>query len=56
MTFTKSTIEQIAIDWLQELGYGYAFGPEISFGDVICMVSLCDSLLPKLIGEVHVKA
>jgi type I restriction enzyme R subunit len=31
MTFTESTIEQAAIDWLQELGYNYAFGPEIAF-------------------------
>jgi type I restriction enzyme R subunit len=31
MTFTESTIEQAAIDWLQELGYDYAFGPEIAF-------------------------
>ncbi|MCL4272258.1 MAG: type I restriction endonuclease subunit R [Anaerolineales bacterium] len=31
MTFTESTIEQAAIDWLQELGYSYAFGPEIAF-------------------------
>jgi type I restriction enzyme, R subunit len=30
-TFTESTIEQAAIDWLQELGYVYAFGPEIAF-------------------------
>jgi len=25
--FTESTIEQAAIDWLKELGYGYAFSP-----------------------------
>lgn len=31
MTFTESTIEQAAIDWLKELGYTYAFGPEIAF-------------------------
>ena len=29
--FTESTVEQAAIDWLQELGYDYAFGPEIAF-------------------------
>lgn len=29
--FAKSTIEQAAIDWLKELGYSYAFGPEIAF-------------------------
>ncbi|MBN1452170.1 MAG: type I restriction endonuclease subunit R, partial [Anaerolineales bacterium] len=31
MTFTESTIEQATIDWLIELGYDYAFGPEIAF-------------------------
>ncbi len=31
MTFTESTVEQAAIDWLKELGYDYAFGPEIAF-------------------------
>ncbi len=31
MTFTESTIEQAAIDWLQELGYDYAFGPDLAF-------------------------
>jgi type I restriction enzyme R subunit len=31
MTFTESTIEQAAIDWLKDLGYAYAFGPEIAF-------------------------
>ncbi len=31
MTFTESTIEQAAIDWLQDLGYTYAFGPDIAF-------------------------
>ena len=30
-TFTESIIEQAAIDWLSELGYEYAFGPEIAF-------------------------
>lgn len=30
-TFTESTIEQAAIDWLKALGYSYAFGPEIAF-------------------------
>ncbi|MBI5841675.1 MAG: type I restriction endonuclease subunit R [Chloroflexi bacterium] len=30
-TFTESTIEQAAIDWLKDLGYEYAFGPEIAF-------------------------
>jgi type I restriction enzyme R subunit len=31
MTFTESIIEQAAIDWLKDLGYTYAFGPEIAF-------------------------
>src|SRR5688572_30101921 len=31
MTFAESTIEQAAIDWLKDLGYTYAFGPEIAF-------------------------
>ena len=30
-TFTESTIEQAAIDWLKDLGYDYAFGPGIAF-------------------------
>ena len=30
MTFTESIIEQAAIDWLKDLGYSYAFGPEIA--------------------------
>ena len=29
--FTESIIEQAAIDWLKDLGYTYAFGPEIAF-------------------------
>jgi type I restriction enzyme R subunit len=29
--FTESTVEQATIDWLQDLGYDYAFGPEIAF-------------------------
>lgn len=38
MTFTESTIEQATINWLQELGYDYAFGPEIAFdGNVLVM-------------------
>src|SRR6266511_2069908 len=31
MSFTESIIEQAAIDWLKDLGYTYAFGPEIAF-------------------------
>src|SRR5260221_7323515 len=30
-TFTESTIELAAIDWLKDLGYTYAFGPEVAF-------------------------
>ncbi len=45
--FAESTIEQAALDWLQGLGYSYAFGPDIA----------CDTLLPKLMrGEVRVRA
>ncbi|NMB81001.1 MAG: type I restriction endonuclease subunit R, partial [Ignavibacteria bacterium] len=29
-SFTESIIEQAALDWLQELGYAYAFGPELA--------------------------
>jgi type I restriction enzyme R subunit len=29
--FTESTIEEAATDWLKDLGYAYAFGPEIAF-------------------------
>jgi len=38
-SFTESTIEQAAIDWLQELGYNYAFNPEIAFNVAVRMVS-----------------
>jgi type I restriction enzyme, R subunit len=31
MAFTESTIEEASIDWLTDLGYTYAFGPEIAF-------------------------
>ena len=45
MPFAESTIEQAAIDWLQELGYNYAFGPEIAFdGGVHVVVRLWDEL------------
>ena len=30
--FDESTVEQAALEWLRELGYGYAYGPEISPG------------------------
>jgi type I restriction enzyme, R subunit len=29
--FAESTIEEASIDWLKDLGYAYAFGPEIAF-------------------------
>lgn len=29
--FAESTSEEAAIEWLQELGYSYTFGPEITF-------------------------
>src|SRR5215213_3948351 len=29
--FAESTIEEAAVDWLKDLGYEYAFGPEIAF-------------------------
>ncbi len=55
--FSESTIEQVAVDWLKDLGYTYAFGPEIAFdSDVRTLARLWDSLLPKLMrGEVRVK-
>ena len=56
--FTESTIEQAASEWLQSLGYNYAFGPEITFfhGESQTQASLRDSLPPKLMrGEVRVK-
>ncbi|NWG08504.1 MAG: type I restriction endonuclease subunit R [Chloroflexi bacterium] len=28
--FTESTIEQAALDWLRDLGYTYAFGPDLA--------------------------
>ena len=31
-TFTESTIEQAAIDWLKELGYAYAFAGRLAEG------------------------
>ena len=58
MTFTESTIEQAAIEWLQSLGYDYAFGSEIDFFDGAAPAPVCleYSLPPKLMrGEVRVK-
>ncbi len=31
MPFTESTIEQTALDWLKDLGYQVAFGPDLAF-------------------------
>jgi hypothetical protein len=31
MTFTESTIEQAALDWLDSLKYQLAFGPDLAF-------------------------
>ncbi len=43
--FTESDIEQAALEWLQGLGYAYAFGPDIAW----------DTMLPKLMSwEVRV--
>jgi hypothetical protein len=55
--FTEPIIEQTAIDWLKDLGYSYAFGPEIPLdGSLSTLASLRDTLLPKLMrGEVRVK-
>jgi type I restriction enzyme R subunit len=56
-SFTESTIEQAAIDWLKGLGYDYAFGPDLAFDGVIdTLANLRDALLPKMMrGEVRVK-
>jgi len=32
LTINESLIEQAALQWLGELGYATAFGPEISLG------------------------
>jgi hypothetical protein len=43
--FTESISEQAAIDWLKELGYAYAFGPEVAFDDsAFSMASLRNGL------------
>ncbi len=36
-SFTESIIEQAALDWLREMGYAYAFGPELA----------CDGACPE---------
>ncbi|MFN8413171.1 MAG: hypothetical protein U0Z26_12360 [Anaerolineales bacterium] len=57
MTFTESIIEQAAIDWLKELGYSYAFGPEFAFDGAIRVMRLRDGVSLKLMREeVRVKA
>jgi type I restriction enzyme R subunit len=33
-TFTESTIEQAALDWLQSQGYTYTFGPDLAFDGI----------------------
>ena len=52
--FNESEVELSAIEWLEELGYDYAFGPDISEGsykeresyqDVILKDRLLDALL-----------
>jgi hypothetical protein len=52
-SFTESTIEQAALDWLASLGYTLVYGGDIGHGNTLA--SLRDSLLPKLTrGEVRV--
>jgi hypothetical protein len=42
--FAESTIEQATIEWLKDLGYEYAFGPETGFDGTVCtLASLWDS-------------
>ncbi len=55
-TFTESIIEQATINWLKDLSYVYAFGPEIPFDSFIrTPASLREALLPKLMrGNVKV--
>jgi type I restriction enzyme R subunit len=33
MRFTESVVEDAALDWLRELGYAVAHGPELAFGE-----------------------
>ena len=58
MTFTESIIEQAAIDWLKELGYEYAFGPEIAFDGSVRVGRLRDGVSLSVLGrgEVRVKS
>ena len=53
-SFTESTIEQAAIDWLKDLNYVIVFGSDIAPRNTLA--SLRDGLLPKLMrGEVRLK-
>jgi type I restriction enzyme R subunit len=69
MTFTESTIEQAALDWIASLGYGVAFGPDLAFDgsaperenyqDVVLTGRLREALVrlnPNLPCEVHEEA
>jgi len=53
MTLTESAIEQAKIDWLNKLGYDYAFGPEIAFdGGAACIVArLREGVLLSVLGR-----
>ena len=57
-SFTESIIEQAAIYWLQELGYEYAFSPEIALDGVVRVVRLRNWMELSVLGreEVEVKA
>ena len=69
MTFTESTIEQAALDWLDSLKYQIAFGPDLAFDgaaperenyqDGVLVGRLHDALRrlnPALPPEVHQEA
>jgi len=69
MTFTESTIEQAALDWLDSLKYRIAFGPDLAFDgaaperenykEVVLVGRLQDALRrlnPALPPEVHQEA
>ncbi len=52
-TFTESTIEETALEWLKDMGYAIIFGGDIAPENMLA--SLRDGLLPKLMrGEVRV--
>lgn len=52
--FTESTIEQAAIDWLKELGYNYAFSPEIVFDGGVRVARLRNGVPMVMNGQVWV--